>query len=176
MLVSERATVFDRPMAPPAEVDPLQEISDPIWNHKGGRVWTPDLVHCRLLVTGEVLKRMPPVLRKGYVSQLGNLALAEMSAERTIAPSPAEIALADWTLWQIAARKYRLILLASSFGYSGDKIAEAMCARGEKTSGPTVQRYYLAERRYLAGRWQAAKVPIDSFSGERWARIFDRQK
>jgi hypothetical protein len=36
LLVSERATVFDRKAPGLAPTDPLTEISDPIWNHKGG--------------------------------------------------------------------------------------------------------------------------------------------
>lgn len=176
ILVSERATVFDRPSAETTPIDEAVAISDPIWNHKGLTSWTPDLVHCRLLVTGEIVKRMPPVVRRGFVSQLGNIAITEASVARNIPLTPAEISLADWTLWEIMGRPHRDMLLAACFGYSADKIAETVRARGEKISGPTVQRRYLAEKRVLAAQWQAGKVALDRPTIERWGRIFDRQK
>ena len=175
LLVSERATVFDRKAAA------LQAISDPIWNHKGGTVWTPDLVHCRLLVAGEVVKRLPPVLRKGYVSQLGNLAISEMGVERRIAPTPAEISLADWTLTEVMARRHRQqLLLAALFGLSFDKIADALKARGQESSKTSVQRWYLQERRVLAGQWQARRddpiAKVDEGTLTSWESLFARRK
>lgn len=175
LLVSERATVFDVPAAAArTAVDPVMAIADPIWDHKGGTMWTPDLVHCRLLLTGEVIRRLPPVLKRDYLSQLGTLALQEMKIGRRIAPSPKEISLADWTLDQIMARQRRQILLASAFGYSGDKIARALHDRGEKISGSTVQRHYLAERRCLAAIWQGRHVAVDELTMGRWHALFSR--
>ena len=181
LLVSERATVFDRKARALQPVDPNDAISDPIWNHKGGTVWTPDLVHCRLLVAGEVVKRLPPVLRKGYVSQLGSLAISEMSVERRIAPSPAEISLADWTLSEVMARRHRQqLLLAALFGLSFDKIADALKARGQEGSKTSVQRWYLAERRVLAGQWQARRddpiAKVDEVTFTSWESLFARRK
>lgn len=181
LLVSERATVFDRKALALQPVDPMEAISDPIWNDKGGTSWTPDLVHCRLLVAGEVVKRLPPVLRKGYVSQLGNLAISEMSVERRIAPTPAEISLADWTLTEVMARRHRQqLLLAALFGLSFDKIADALKARGQDASKSSVHRWYLAERRVLAGQWQARRVDplakIDGLTFDRWQVIFEKAK
>lgn len=181
-LVSERATFFDRTAAGLAPADPLVEISDPIWNHKGGSVWTPDLVHCRLLVAGEVVKRLPPVLRKGYVSQLGNLAISQMDVGRRIAPSPAEISLADWTLTEVMARRHRQqLLLAALFGLSFDKIAEALKARGQDGSKTSVQRWYLQERRILAGQWQQRRgadplAKVDGLTFTSWEGTFGRRK
>lgn len=179
LLVSERATVFDRKAKSLQPVDPMDAVSDPIWNHKGGTVWTPDLVHCRLLVAGEVVKRLPPVLRKGYVSQLGSLAISEMSVERRIAPTPAEISLADWTLTEVMARRHRQqLLLAALFGLSFDKIAEALKARGQDASKSSVHRWYLQERRVLAGQWQGRGVDplakVDGLTFDRWQAIFDK--
>lgn len=181
LLVSERATVFDRKAIALQPLDPSEAISDPIWNHKGGTVWTPDLVHCRLLVAGEVVKRLPPVLRKGYVSQLGSLAISEMSVERRIAPTPAEISLADWTLTEVMARRHRQqLLLAALFGLSFDKIADALKARGQESSKTSVQRWYLQERRVLAGQWQARRddpiAKVDEVTLTSWESLFARRK
>lgn len=181
LLVSERATVFDRKALALQPVDPMEAVSDPIWNDKGGTSWTPDLVHCRLLVAGEVVKRLPPVLRKGYVSQLGSLAISEMSVERRIAPTPAEISLADWTLTEVMARRHRQqLLLAALFGLSFDKIADALKARGQESSKTSVQRWYLQERRVLAGQWQARRndpiAKVDVVTLTSWQRLFARRK
>jgi hypothetical protein len=171
VLVTPRATVFDHVVAPPAAVPEV--ASDPIWDHKGGTAWTPDFVHCRLLVVGEIMARLPPVLRKGYVSQLGTIAISELAADRRIPPTPAEISMADWTLFEIASRRWAQILLASAFGISAEKIAQALKAKGESVSNRTVQRRYIGDRRVLAGRWQAMKMPLDRGTIERWIQIFD---
>lgn len=181
LLVSERATVFDVKAAALQPVDPVEGISDPIWDHKAGSRWTPDLVHCRLIVAGEIVKRLPPVLRSGYVSQLGSLAISEMSMDRRIPPSPAEISLADWTLAEIMARRHRQqMLLAALFGLSLEKIAEALHARGQQASKTTVQRWYLAERRVLAGQWQTRRAEtlakIDGLTFGRWEGLFARRQ
>lgn len=180
--VSERATVFDRPAsAVVTPVDPVEGIADPIWDHRGGSKWTPDLVHCRLVVVGEIVRRMPPVLRGGYVSQLGSLAISEMSVARRIPPSPAEISMADWTLTEIMARRHRQqMLLAAAFGLSFEKIAEALRSIGQSGSKTTVQRWYLDERRILAGHWQARRAEtqakIDGLTFDRWEGLFEKRQ
>ena len=173
LLVSPRTTVFDTALPVEAGKDPAAELSDPIWDHHGGTAWTPDFVHCRLLVVGEIVTRLPPVLRKGYVSQLGNLAISQLDADRRIPPTPAEISMADWTLFEIASRRWAQIVLASAFGISAEKIAKALKAKGEKVSNRTVQRRYIDDRRVLAGRWQSLKTPIDRGTLERWIQIFE---
>ena len=175
LLVNERSTVFDRPAAELLPPDPIDQLRDPIWrtaDAQGRELWTPDRVHARLLLTGEVVRRMPSPLRRGYVGVLGQIALTEIASTRRIPPTPEEISLADWTLIEIMQRAHRQVLLASAFGFSGDKIAEIMQARGKRISGSTVQGYYLAERRVLAGQWQARRVPVDSPTLERWAATF----
>jgi hypothetical protein len=181
LLVNERSTVFDVKAAALQPVDPVEGISDPIWDHKAGSRWTPDLVHCRLVVAGEVVKRLPTPIRRGYVSQLGRLAISEMSMDRRIPPSPAEISLADWTLVEVMARRHRQqLLLAALFGLSFDKISEALQARGQETSKTTVQRWYLSERRVLAGQWQSRRVEpmakIDGLTFDRWEGLFAKRQ
>lgn len=183
VLTSNRGTAFDRPMPGLAPVDgeraAIDAISDPIWRVKdaqGRAQWTPDLVHARLLLTGEVYRRMPGPLRKSYVSILGTIALTPMEPSKRIALTPTEITLADWTLFEIAGRAHRAVLLASAFGYSGDKIAETMKGKGLDISGSTVQGLYLNERRVMAGQWQARHVPVDELSFERWETTFQKRQ
>jgi hypothetical protein len=173
ILVNQRATVFDHVvMAPPVEA--VEMPSDPLWDHRGLTAWTPDLVHCRLLIAGEVIRRLPSVLVGGYRSQLGGLAVTTLDSERRSSPpTPAEISLADWTLDEIAARRWRQILLASAFGFSAAKIMKALAAKGEQVSKRTVHRRYSDDRLQLAGRWQGLKVPVDRGTAERWEQIFE---
>lgn len=174
LLVSPRTTVFDN--AVPVVLgqdDAADAIADPIWQHNGFRAWTPDLVHCRLLLAGEVIRRLPPVLRTSVRSQLGGLAVEVLDGERRSPPTPAEITLADWTLFELASCRWRQILLASAFGLSARKIAKALTARGETVSKTAVHRHYLDDRRQLAARWQTSKQPVDQGTAERWIQIFE---
>jgi hypothetical protein len=68
LLVSPRAAVFDHKLPPPEAVDPLAAVTDPIWDNRKGTVWTPDLVHCRLLNVGDTIARLPSPMRRGFVS------------------------------------------------------------------------------------------------------------
>lgn len=180
--VSVRSVVFDTKAAPLLALDPAVALSDPIWNHREFSAWTPDLVHCRLLVAGEIVSRMPPVLRRGYVSQLGNIAITEAASVRRIAPTPAEITLADWTLGEIMARRHRQqLLLAAAFGYSMEKIAKALKAIGLDATKSTVHRWYMDERRQLAAQWQSKRetevaAKVDGLTTDRWHAVFDKAK
>ena len=175
ILVNQRATVFDRLVTVDVvEVDPAAEFADPIWDHHGLQQWTPDLVHCRLLLTGEIVRRLPPVLKRGVVSQLGSIAVSELAADRRIPPTAAEISMADWTLVEIASCKWRQIVLACAFGFSSEKITKAFKAKGELVSRRTVQRRYGDDRLQLAARWQGLKAPVDRVTAGRWLQIFDK--
>jgi len=177
--VSNRATVFDRPAPELQAADPQDQVSDPIWrthDDTGRALWTPDLVHARLLLTGDVMRRMPGPLRRSYVSVLGTIALTEMAPVGRVAPTPEEITIADWTLVEIMQRAHRAVLLAAAFGYSGDRIAETMKDKGMRIAGSTVQRLYLGERRIMAGLWQSRRVPVDQLSLDRWEVAFPRRR
>lgn len=177
ILVSERATVFDRPRADLAPVDPVDEIRDPIWNHAEGTRWTPDLVHCRLVVVGEITLRLPGHLRRQFVSVIGSMAVSEQAATVKAAPSAAEITLADWTwdaLFVLPRERFRL-LQSRAFGISYAKIAEAMQRQGmAKASVSAVRKWDIEERRALAGVWQRAKQPVDGLTFGRWRILFER--
>ena len=182
ILVSERATVFDRPRADLAPVDPVDEIRDPIWNHKEFRTWTPDLVHCRLLVCGDTIKRLPPAMRSGFVSQMGSVAIAEMTVARRMAPSPAEISALDWT-WPRLVRlekgepsTLQRILMAAAFGASLDDIVKVLGKVGIAKGKSTVGRWYMAEKLRMAADWQASHHPVDTATIRHWHDIFDRAR
>lgn len=176
LLVNARQTVFDRPREDLQPADPVDEISDPIWNHRAFRAWTPDLVHCRLLVCGQTIRLLPPAMRTGLVSQMGAIAIAEMAGERRRGATPAEISALDWT-WPRLVRANQLlqrILMASAFGNSLQEIADVMKLAGFKTSKDSVRRLYMAEKLRMAAAWQAEHHPVDASTVDRWHVIFDK--
>lgn len=180
ILTSERSTVFDRPIEGlGADVDPADEIRDPIWNHANGTRWTPDLVHCRLVVVGEITLRMPGHLRRQLVSVIGNMAVEASSAERKAPPSAAEITLADWTwdeLFKLPRERFRL-LQSRAFGISYAKISEAMLRQGVKRASlSAVRQWDIEERRALAGVWQASKREVDGVTFDRWRTVFEKAR
>jgi hypothetical protein len=180
ILVNERQTVFDRPSpALQQRRDPLEAIADPVWQSHEGRFWTPDLVHCRLIIVGEIIARLPGRLRlPGYVSQLGNIAISEAAPARRVPPSPHEITLADWTWQELMALDEgpRALLQARAFSLSFDKIAQHHRRRGREASKTGVIREYLEQRRRLAARWQLAGVKVGSLDIARWRELFERAK
>ncbi|MCA0247674.1 MAG: hypothetical protein LCH93_13740 [Proteobacteria bacterium] len=175
LLVSERATVFDVKAAALQSADPLGDVRDPIWDHKNGAKWTPELVHCRLLLAGEIYLRLPDRLRTGQLrSFLGNVAIAPSEVSRRSAPSPMEITLADWTferLYELPAES-RELMQARAFGVSFDKIVEQMRRAGMDARKRTVVDWARDVRRVLAGDWSLRKHPVDAVSFERWRRVF----
>lgn len=176
--ISERATVFDEPSPELRPVDPLDQVSDPIWDHRQFRRWTPDLVHCRLLVCGRTIFKLPQALRSGFVSQLGNIAITEIVAGRRIGATPAEISVLDWT-WPRLIRPPELvtmqrILMASAFDRSLDDIAKVLSASGIKMSKATVGRWYHAEKLRMAADWQRTGHPVDEMTAETWGVLFQR--
>lgn len=176
--ISERATVFDEPSPALLPADPLAAIADPIWDHRQFRRWTPDLVHCRLLVCGRTIFKLPQTLRSGFVSQLGNVAISEIVAGRRIAATPAEITVLDWT-WQRLIRPPELqtiqrILMASAFDRSLDDIAKVLSSSGIKISKATVGRWYHAEKLRMAADWQRTGHPVDDMTAETWGVLFNR--
>jgi hypothetical protein len=173
VLVSERSTVFDRPAVIEAEtIDPLEGIADPIWDHRNGTVWTPDLVHCRLLDVGATIARLPSPLVRGYVTLLGDAALSDGDTPRRGPPSAAEITLADWTWSELLRRPatQRAILMGMAFDLSLRKMAEKL-----KVHRRVVTRYYLGERRALAARWIALKHPVDGMAFSRFCDLLATQ-
>ena len=178
VLVSLRTTVFDRPaVLSSVEVDPVDEITDPIWNHQEGRVWTPDLVHCRLVCVGDTISCLPSPFRRGFVSLLADVALDERDQKIRRTPSPVEVTIADWTWSQLLKRpdRQRAILQAMAFGASVRSVARMLERRSsEKVAKTSVSRWYLAERRQLAAIWVKEKHPVDQATFDRWRGLFDR--
>lgn len=178
ILVNPRTTVFDRPaLVQSVLVDKDDEISDPIWNHQEGRVWTPDLVHCRLLNVGDTISCLPSPYRRSFVSLLADVALDERDREIRRTPSPVEVTIADWTWSQLLKRpdRQRAILQAMAFGASVRSVARMLERRSaEKVAKTSVSRWYLAERRQLAALWVREKQPVDQAAFDRWRGLFDK--
>jgi hypothetical protein len=180
ILVNERATVFDHKLAPPPVAEEGDLAADPVWNDQGGTVWTPDLVHCRLLYMAETFERLPPALRRRYVSVMGNIAISEREgSERRVPPSPAAISLADWTFERVLELPgmTRRLISARSYGISYDKIVDRMRRNGIDAKRQTVVDWELQTRRWMAGDWRRRHHPVDLTTYERWGELFlKRQK
>jgi hypothetical protein len=179
LLVSERTTVFDRKLPPPVET--VEVAADPIWDDKAGTAWTPDLVHCRLLLMAETIQRLPEVLRKRYVSQIGRIAVSEGASERRSPPTPSQISLADWTLERLfeLPERTRQLLIARAYGFSYDKIVERFAASGKSKGNDkkAIIAWDRDARRYIAADWQGRKHALDLATYERWGELFaGRQK
>ena len=174
VLVTERRAVFDRPAEVAAPVAPIEEIRDPIWDHKDGRVWTPDLVHCRLLNVGDTIARLPSPLKRNFVSLLGDMLDDAREVRRP--PTAAEISIADWTWSELLKRPatQRSLLQAMAFGASVREVAKLL-SRGHniKVAKTTVGRWYLSERRALAGAWVTAHQLVDKPAFDRWRDLFE---
>lgn len=174
-LISERATFFDRDAAALKPADPVDEVRDPIFDHQEGMRWSPELVHCRLLVAGEIYMRLPERLRSGQLrSFLGNVAVVPSEGSRKAPPSPIEITIADWTFQQIydLPAESRELLQARAFDVSFDKIVAAMKRRGMDARKSTVRDWARDVLRVLAADWARRKVPVDTLSFERWRLLF----
>jgi hypothetical protein len=181
VLISERHAVLARP-APIEEaeaIDPVAAIADPIWDHRNGTTWTPDLVHCRLLGMADTLGRLPGASLRRYQSLLGKVADHDPEASRVIVapPSPTEITMADWTCREILKRPHELrqLLLGMAFEQGVRKIGRKL-----GISKSEVSRDYMAERRYLAGHWQGRRTEllarVDELTFGRWVGLFQNAR
>jgi hypothetical protein len=179
LLVSERATVFDRKAKIVTDpVDPMAEVRDPIFDHQGGACWSPELVHCRLVEAGRVYLRLPDRLRTGELrSFLGNVALVPQEGQRRVPPSPMEISIADWTFERIyeLPAKSRELVQSRAFGASFDKIEKHMRTRWPEVQKRTLINWYQDIRRVLAADWQQRKHPIDTATFRAWQEAFAKR-
>lgn len=179
LLVSERATVFDRKAQFVTEpVDPAAEVRDPIFDHHGGARWSPELVHCRLVEAGRIYLRLPDRLRVGDLrSFLGNIALVPQEGQRRLPPTPREISLADWTFERIyeLPEKTRELVQSRACGASFDTIATHMRARYPEVKKRTLVNWYQDIRRVLAADWQQRKHSIDVATFRAWQETFAKR-
>lgn len=179
LLVSERATVFDRKAKAVTDpVDPIAEVRDPIFDHQGGARWSPELVHCRLVEAGRIYLRLPERLRSGNLrSFLGNVAMEPQEGQRRVPPSPMEISLADWTFERIyeLPAKSRELVQSRACGASFDTIATHMRARYPEVKKRTLVNWYQDVRRVLAADWQQRKQPIDTATFRAWQEAFAKR-
>lgn len=177
LLVSPRTTVFDHVVVPMLIEEPT-EGADPIWDSRAGTVWTPDLVHCRLLLMAETINRLPEVLRSRYRSQIGKIVIAGEASERRSPPGPAAISLADWTWERLLElpERTRQMMVARAWGFSYDKIVDRLGSAGQRRVKSTVIEWDRDARRFLAADWQGRKHGIDVATYERWGELFARRQ
>ncbi len=176
LLVSERETVFDHAAARPVEAPEVS--ADPIWDDKAGTQWTPDLVHCRLVLMAETIDRLPEVLRKRYASQIGRIAVTEAASQRRTPPSPSAISLADWTWDRVLElpERTRQLIIARAWGFSFDKIVANLGSSGHRRAKSTVIEWDRDARRFLAADWQGRKHALDVGTYERWGELFSKRQ
>lgn len=179
VLVSERSAVWDQPgKVLVAEAD-LLGAGDPIWDHHGGTKWTPDLVHCRLLIIGAIITCLPSPMRRQYASLLGDLAQVANDFPVTTPPTAAEITMLDFVLGgilKIEDEEPRAIIEARMFDVSYEKIAKGLSRRGRPHKRLEITQVYLAETRKLAAAWQRLQHPVDRRSFAEWRRLFEGRK
>lgn len=169
VLVTERSAAFDAPLPPVEQPKGSAVKLDPAWDHNEFTRWTPDLVHHRLLIAGNVISTMPRADRRQYVTFLGDEALSEMGIDSRSAVSPAAISLANWTWDRVSERPstQRVILIGMAFGLSAKAVSACLGRMtrigvlGVKLLKTTaVSDWYLKERRHLAVAWQSGRYTV----------------
>lgn len=135
VLVNPRRAVFDAAVPREADQTALTVQTQPgEFDHAGFSRWTPDLVHYRLICTGETIARLPSGSRGDFVSMLGSAALADMLPDkpRKSSPTPAEISRAEWTWDQVAVRPatQRVILVGLIFQMKVRDVAAILSRMG----------------------------------------------
>lgn len=171
VLVTERSTMWDVPADRAKGAADGGVKVDPAWDHCNFTRWTPDLVHYRILAMAETIKRLPPTMRRQYVSIMGSDAIGEMSGPMRSRATPVEITLMDWTLERVCERPgtQRVVIMGMAFGMGVRKIAATLDRMGTgflKLGKNDVGRMYLTERRQFATAWQSGKA-VDVSGRER---------
>ncbi len=185
MLVSSRSAVWEPLPAPMVPVDPVAEIMDPIWDHRAGSRWTPDLVHCRFVDTLNTLQRLPGRAKFNFRTLLGQIADCEPDPDYVplTPPTPAQITLADWTWREVIGlndeARWIVVGMAAELGVRA--IARKMLKQGiADVTKSTVARRYIDERRRLAAHWQTRRAEpcamIDASTFNRWRSLFENAR
>ena len=150
-----------------------------LWDDKSGTRWTPDLVHCRLVEAGNILRRLPvPPGPRGFRTIWPEF----QSDERVVAlPATLEIALCEWTIDQVMRLTVtdRVVVMGFALGMSLRKIA-AQLAAGiapgvEALSKDGVARRYRVIQERLMASWNDLGVKIDRATYERRQALLERQ-
>lgn len=165
LLVSDRSAAW-LPWRRPAVRDDAQLPELPgEWDDRSGTQWTPDLVHCRLVEAGRILKRLPAPASPGRVGTVWRqLAPAE---SRGPAPAKWEIDLCWWTVDQLMELKGtdRLICFGFMLSLSTRRIEalmkEAAMAGVVAIARSRISQRYARTRTLLAARWNGASVRVD---------------
>lgn len=148
------------------------------WDDRSGTHWTPDLVHCRLVEAGRVLRRLPFTdAPAGFGAPWARYVPAPVARS---APSSWEVDMCWWTIDQLMPLELtnRVISFGFMLTLSTRKI-EKLLKSGEFPGTVGVSKTRVADRygkvrAQLAGRWNGATVPIDRGTFELRQSMLDR--
>lgn len=155
-----------------------------MWDDRSGSRWTPDLVHCRLVESTAILRRLPAVTGpRGHVSILGQLSLDPPDRLRA-PPSTAEIALCEWTMDRVGELWVtdRFIAYGFALGLSSRRIerelsrASTGIAGVDALSHSQIINRYRATQETLAIDWNDKRHKVDRGSYERWVEWLKKFK
>lgn len=173
ILVSERATVFDRPAEAVAKALVQPEIETAMGPLPSQ--WTFDLVHCRLLAVHAMACELPRVhVPPTYRSFLGNLQPSEAGRRRRVLTDE-DTRRFDWTMSRVDAFAEidRVVIKGVMSGHSLADVAKAsvVWARrfgGSGLSKTSVHRRYRTVTTMMAAEWADLGEAIDLDTREVW--------
>lgn len=184
ILVSERTAVFDRPA--PLPTTGVGLVADVEATSLGPvpTAWTPDLVHCRLVLAYTQASTLPRILwPAGVRSALGQLQPQAPGIVRRPL-GEAELAVLDWTwtmVWRLGEDD-RSIVRGFMAGASLREIAadlKALQARGigigKAIGKSSVGKRYRDLTAVWADDWNRRRHPIDRGTLEVWAAAARKQ-
>jgi len=185
ILVSERSAVFDRPAAiPPVAADIVTAGIETTSLGPVPTAWTPDLVHCRLVLAYTQASTLPRILWPADVrSALGQLQPQAPGALRRPL-GEAELSVLDWTwtlVWRLGEDD-RSIVRGFMSGASLRDIAsdlKALQARGigigKAIGKSSVGKRYRDITGAWAKDWDRRGEPIDRNTLEVWSAAAKKQ-
>lgn len=184
ILVSERTTVFDRPMPQPIDAAVEAAVLNATALGPMPTAWTHDLVHCRLVLVYTEASKLPRILwPDGIRSMLGQLQ-PQPPGERCRPLGEAELAVLDWTwslVWRLGEDD-RSIVRGFMAGAGLREIAAdlvALQARGiglgKAVGKSSVGKRYRSLTSAWADEWNRLDHPIDRGTCEVWATAAKKQ-
>lgn len=168
ILVSERSTVFDRPLPELAKQDEAPEIVSALGPLP--TQWTWDLVHCRLLCAHAIASGLPRVqVPPTYRSFLGNLQPSDVARPMRRVLTDDDTRRFDWTMSRVDCWPDidRIVLKGIMSGHSLAEVSVATIGWARRFGGAAglkksaVHKRYRTDTTIMAAEWAAADEPID---------------
>ncbi len=183
LLVSERTTVFDRPL-PVVEASAEADIGPATALGPMPTTWTHDLVHCRLVLVYTEASKLPRILwPDGIRSMLGQLQ-PQPPGEVRRPLGEAELAVLDWTwtlVWRLGEDD-RSIVRGFMAGAGLREIAAELkklqsqgIGLGKGVSKDSVPKRYRTITSGWAEDWNRAEQPIDRGTLKVWETAARKQ-